>query len=251
MQHNNHRCDGKTYSTTRLTALNRPRTASPLSSWLWWKHTKCGQFSCQRLWNSEIWWSLCLQNYNQEWDWKTDDKRWFRALNWCGTQFEILLTDCSGRGCKVLNTCDPWSQIPKIGIVCTTGSSWTTRRTAREDLAHWIGLGWDPQCLADSNGRGCKVVSTYVAGSQIEDICACIATTSDEIAEWMARRDSAHRICPVSDFKCPADCIWSTSKVVNLLVAGSQIPKIGDICSCRTATIDQIARRMARWDLMH
>jgi len=98
------------------------------------------------------------------------------------------------------------------------------------------------------------VVSTYAAGSQIskiQDICTCIATTSDGIAEWMARRDSTHRICLVNDFKCLADSIWSTSKVVNLPVAGSLVPKIGAICSCSTATIDQIARRMAGWDLVH
>jgi len=35
----------------------------------------------------------------------------------------------------------------------------------------------------------------------------------------MVRRDSEHRIGPFSDFKCPADCIWSTSKVVNISVA--------------------------------
>ena len=66
------------------------------------------------------------------------------------------------------------------------------------------------------------MVSTYAAGSQIpkiQDICACIAATSHGIAEWMSRRDSTHKICLVSDFKCPADCIWSTSKVVNISVA--------------------------------
>jgi len=165
------------------------------------------------------------------------------------------LTDCSERGCKVLNTGKSWSQIPKIGSVCTcsaTGSSWTTRRTAWEGSAHWIGLGWDPQCLAHCNGRGCKVVSPYAARSQIpkiRDICACIATTSNEITEWMVRGVSAHKAGPANDSKCPADCIWSTSTVVNLYVAASQILKIVELRRHHARTVMNYARWTTRYGI--
>jgi len=42
------------------------------------------------------------------------------------------------------------------------------------------------------------------------------------------------------------DCSWSTSKVVNIHVTGSQIPKIGDICACSTITTGQITKGMTR-----
>ena len=79
-------------------------------------------------------------------------------------------------------------------------------------------------------------------------ICACSTATIDQITRWMARWDSAHQIGPVHGSKDLADCSWSTSKVA---LAWSQIPKIEDICACSAATIDWIARKMARWDSAH
>ena len=48
--------------------------------------------------------------------------------------------------------------------------------------------------------------------------------------------------------RCLVDSRWSTSKVVNISVAGSQIPKIGNVCACSTGTTGQIAKQMARGD---
>ena len=86
---------------------------------------------------------------------------------------------------------------------------------------------------------------------KIGDVCACSKAASSGITKRMARGDSAHWIGPVGGSKALVDCSWSTSKVVNLAVTASQIPKIGDVCSCSMATIDRISRRMVRWDSAH
>ena len=90
------------------------------------------------------------------------------------------------------------------------------------------------------------MVNLSVAASQILKIGACSATITGQIGKWIARGDPAHQTGLETDSKCLAGCSWSTSKVVNVTVVGSQIPKIGDICACSPAAIDQIGRRMAR-----
>ena len=140
-------------------------------------------------------------------------------------------------------------QIPKIQDICTciaTTSNEITELMVRAVSAHQTGPENHSKCPADCIWSTSTVVNLSVAASQILKIGASSATMTGQIGKWISRRDPAHQTGLETDSKCLAGCSWSTSKVVNVTVVGSQIPKIGDICACSTATMEQIARRMAR-----
>jgi len=80
---------------------------------------------------------------------------------------------------------------------------------------------------------------------KIGHVYACSSITTGLMAKQVARRDSAHQLGLVQIFQCLAEGSGSISNVVTLAFAGSQILKIGDICSCSTAAIVQTATRIA------
>jgi len=136
-----------------------------------------------------------------------------------------------------------------VGGYSNAASSRIAKRIARGDLAHRIGPGWNLQCRIDSAGNGSLVENTLVTVFQIPksgDVCACSTATTGQIARRMARQDSMHWIGPDNGSKSLTDWSCSTSKVVNVVVAGFQIPKIGDTFACSTTST---AKRMARQDL--
>ena len=125
---------------------------------------------------------------------------------------------------------------------------------ARGDSAYRIGLGRNLQYPVEGAGSGSLVDNTLVTGFQIlkiGDVFACSTATTGQIAEQMTRRDSAHQISTGRDLQCPIDGAGKGSLVGNTLVTGFQIPKIGDIFGCSTATTGQITKRMARGDSAH
>jgi len=64
---------------------------------------------------------------------------------------------------------------------------------------------------------------------KIGNVYACSSTTTGRIVKQMARGDSTHRIGLLRPLQRLAKCGGSISNVVNLAVAGSDIPKIGNV----------------------
>ena len=76
-----------------------------------------------------------------------------------------------------------------------------------------------------------------------------IVPSSLPSGQWLPCCKNKH--LQFSEFEILADCSWSISKVVNVAVARSQIPKIGDVCACSTAITENMAKWMVRWCSAH
>ena len=89
---------------------------------------------------------------------------------------------------------------------------------------------------------GCR----RVRHSKNWECCACSTAAAGQIAKWIARGVSGHRVGLGWDLEYPVDDGGNTSLVENTHVGVFQIAKTGDVYACISTTTEPMAERMAR-----